>query len=156
MKNSDKSLARYLSVQAIYQRITSESNFEDVIKQFVDDNFKEVPISLDGEVILKKKIDLQYFKNIVLTFNKNEKLVFELINQNLSDNWSYQRLPNVLKAILISSVSEIISNPKISIGIITSEYIKLTESFFLDKESSFVNAFVSKVHSLKRNIENVE
>ena len=135
MKNSDKSYARYLLVQSLYQMITSKSKIAEVVIQLENNNFETIPLDFNDSNILKNKIDLKYFKNIVLIFSKNE-------------NWNYERLPNVLKAILISSVSEILANPEISIGIVTSEYIKLTESFFLGKESSFVNAFISKVYSL--------
>lgn len=156
MKNSDKSFARYLLVQAIYQQITSKSELKEVIDQFDDGEFKQIQLNFDDEFISKKKVDYKYFKDIIQTFSKNEKLVIELINQNISKNWNYERIPYVLKAILISSVSELITNPEISIGIITSEYIRLTESFFLDRESAFVNAFISKIYSSRSNIENVE
>ena len=148
MKNSDKSFARYLLVQSLYQMITSKSKIAEVVIQLENNNFETIPLDFNDSNILKNKIDLKYFKNIVFIFSKNEQLIFELIKTNLSKNWNYERLPNVLKAILISSVSEILANPEISIGIVTSEYIKLTESFFLGKESSFVNAFISKVYSL--------
>tara|TARA_B100000989_G_scaffold167127_1_gene124972 strand:+ start:8485 stop:8955 length:471 start_codon:yes stop_codon:yes gene_type:complete len=156
MKNSNKSFARYLLVQAIYQKITSKSELKEVIEQFDDGEFKQVQLNFDDEFVLKKKVDYKYFKDIIHTFSKNEKLVIDLINQNISKNWRFERIPYVLKAILISSVSEIITNPEISIGIITSEYIRLTESFFLDRESAFVNAFISKIYSSRTNIENVK
>lgn len=156
MKNSNKSFARYLLVQAIYQKITSKSELKEVIEQFDDGEFKQVQLNFDDEFVLKKKVDYKYFKAIIHTFSKNEKLIIDLINQNISKNWRFERIPYVLKAILISSVSEIITNPEISIGIITSEYIRLTESFFLDRESAFVNAFISKIYSSRTNIENVK
>ena len=135
MKNSDKSFARYLLVQSLYQMITSKSKIAEVVIQLENNNFETIPLDFNDSNILKNKIDLKYFKNIVLIFSKNEKLIFELIKTNLSKNWNYERLPNVLKAILISSVSEILANPEISIGIVTSEYIKLTESFFWEKKA---------------------
>ena len=41
-----------------------------------------------------------------------------------------------------------ILSPKLSIGIVATEYLKITECFFIEGESAFVNAIIEKVHSI--------
>ena len=68
-----------------------------------------------------------------------------------------EKLPILLNAILISAVSEIILSPKLSLGIVASEYISLTESFLeknqpkcsnfkcLQKSKSYSKEFNKKI-----------
>lgn len=146
-KNTNKSLARYLCVQATYQKILCKVTFKEVLKQFSSYDDKDIFFSFENS--FKKKnfeVDLNYFKKIIRNSDDNEKKIIELIEKNLSEKWKIERLPILLNAILISAVSEIILSPKLSLGIIASEYILLTETFFLENESSFVNAVISNIY----------
>jgi len=69
-----------------------------------------------------------------------------LIKKNLEKNWSIERLPKVSLAILRVAISEMITYPKTSIGIIVSEYLSLAESFDLENDSGFINAILDKIH----------
>ena len=131
-KNSNKSLARYLSVQAIYQKIISKISFEEILEQFEQKNNRDIFYSFENSKIKEKEIN-------------------ELIESNLSEKWKIERLPILLNAILISAVSEIILSPKLSLGVVASEYILLTESFFLEKESAFVNAVISNIYNKNKS-----
>ena len=64
----------------------------------------------------------------------------------LQSNWTVSRLPRILQAILKVAISEMISYPKTSMGIIVSEYLKLAESFSIEKENNFINAILDKIH----------
>lgn len=146
-KNSNKSLARYLCVQATYQKILSKETFSEVLKQFSSYDGKDIFFNFENS--FKKKnfvVDLNYFKKIIRNSDDNEKKIMEMIENNLSEKWQIERLPILLNAILISAVSEMILSPKLSLGIIASEYILLTETFFLENESSFVNAVISNIY----------
>ena len=58
MKNSDKSFARYLLVQSLYQMITSKSKIAEVVIQLENNNFETIPLDFNDSNILKNKIDL--------------------------------------------------------------------------------------------------
>ena len=47
-KNSNKSLARYLSVQAIYQKIISKISFEEILEQFEQKHNRDIFYSFDS------------------------------------------------------------------------------------------------------------
>ena len=53
-----------------------------------------------------------------------------------------------MHSIIIAAISEMILSPKLSIGIVATEYLKITECFFIEGESAFVNAIIEKVHSI--------
>ena len=147
-KNSNKSLARYLSVQAIYQKIISKISFEEILEQFEQKHNRDIFYSFENSLSkTQQPIDFKYFKQIIKNSKTKEKEINELIESNLSEKWKIERLPILLNAILISAVSEIILSPKLSLGVVASEYILLTESFFLEKESAFVNAVISNIYN---------
>ena len=145
-KNSNKSLARYLSVQATYQKIISKISFEEILEQFEQKHSRDIFYSFENSLSkTQQPIDFKYFEQIIKNSKIKEKEINELIESNLSEKWKIERLPILLNAILISAVSEIILSPKLSLGVVASEYILLTESFFLEKESAFVNAVISNI-----------
>ena len=147
-KKSNKSLARYRSVQAIYQKILSKITFEEILEQFDQKHNIDIFYSFENSLSqTQKSIDFEYFEQIIKNSKIKEKEINELIESNLSEKWKIERLPILLNAILISAVSEIILSPKLSLGVVASEYILLTESFFLEKESAFVNAVISNIYN---------
>ncbi len=150
-KNSNKSLARYLCVQAIYQKILSKTSFEEILEQFDRHNI-DIFYSFENSLSkTQQSIDFKYFEQIIKNSKIKEKEINELIKSNLSEKWKIERLPILLNAILISAVSEIILSPKLSLGVVASEYISLTESFFLEKESAFVNAVISNIYNKSKS-----
>ena len=151
-KNSNKSLARYLSVQAIYQKIISKISFEEILEQFEQKHNRDIFYSFENSLSkTQQPIDFKYFEQIIKNSKIKEKEINELIESNLSEKWKIERLPILLNAILISAVSEIILSPKLSLGVVASEYILLTESFFLEKESAFVNAVISNIYNKNKS-----
>ena len=151
-KNSNKSLARYLSVQAIYQKIISKISFEEILEQFEQKHNRDIFYSFENSLSkTQQPIDFKYFKQIIKNSKTKEKEINELIESNLSEKWKIERLPILLNAILISAVSEIILSPKLSLAVVASEYILLTESFFLEKESAFVNAVIENIYNKNKS-----
>ena len=147
MRNNSisKSLTRYAAIQALYN--LNYSKDLDDIKKFLTTN-KGFLIDSNFEINFKKtKMNKVFFLKIIDFIGKEKKIIDELINLNLSDGWSLSRLPKVQLAILRVAVAEMMTYPKTSIGIIISEYIMFTESFFTDKEFSFTNAILEKIYN---------
>ena len=140
-----KSLTRYAAIQALYN-FNYSKDLND-IKKFLTTN-KGFLIDSNFEINFKKtKMNKVFFLKIIDFIGKEKKIIDELINLNLSDGWSLSRLPKVQLAILRVAVAEMMTYPKTSIGIIISEYIMFTESFFTDKEFSFTNAILEKIYN---------
>ena len=87
-----------------------------------------------------------FFKTLLVTFNQEKNKVDGLIESNLQKNWNLKRIPVVLLSILRVAVTEMIVSKNTSIGIIASEYIMFTESFYTDNEYLFTNAILEKIY----------
>ena len=142
----NKSVTRFAIVQAIYCIKSLQLNELEILN-FFDGKNREFFSGLD-ESIEEKKIDKNLFSRIIRIQNDKKEFIEKLIDKNINKNWDIQRLPVILHSILIAAVSEMIVHPKLSLGIIVTEYLKITECFFLDGESAFVNAFIEKAHSI--------
>jgi transcription termination factor NusB len=92
------------------------------------------------------KLNKNFLKTLLVTFNQEKNKVDGLIESNLQKNWNLKRIPVVLLSILRVAVTEMIVSKNTSIGIIASEYIMFTESFYTDNEYLFTNAILEKIY----------
>ena len=146
MKNNSlsKSFTRYAAIQALYNFNFSE-NLDDIKKYLTAEQVFFIDSNL--EVNFKKtKMNKNFFLKILDFFYKEKDKIDGFINLNLSKGWSLERLPKVQLAILRVAITEMMIYPKTSVGIIISEYIMFTESFYTKKECSFTNAILEKIY----------
>ena len=139
-----KTLARYLVVQATFSQSFGLEKHE-IEKSFVKNNDLNFHTDFEGK-FKEDKFDEIFFQTIFDNVFHNEETINGLISDNLSEGWSFSRLPKVLQALLRVAIAEMISYPKTSTGIIISEYLKLAESFNIGKENNFINAILDKIH----------
>ena len=112
---------------------------------------KDIKFFIDMQTgINKEKYDKKFFLKIYDNVFEKEELINKLINKFLRNDWSISRLPKILHAILKAAISEMISFPKTSIGIIISEYLIIAESFSIENENKFINAILDNVN---KNLE---
>ena len=149
MNNNQRSLSRYLAVQAIYQVNETNITCDEILSQFDKHHLKNICFDFQNsfEGILLKA-DKNYFRNIIENYFLNKNKINELITRNLSKNWKIDRLPKVLQSIIKVSIVEMMISPNLSLAIIASEYVILAESFFSKNESSFINAFIEKIYKI--------
>ena len=141
------SLARYLSIQAMYKYVETGQNLEEILIEF--NSFHLTNVIFDFENSYEKSdlhVDKNYFNLLIKTYQNKRIKINKLIESNLKDDWTIVRLPKVVQAIIKIAVAEMLEFPKLSIKIIASEYIILTESFFSKNESSFVNGLIQSIH----------
>ena len=141
------SLARYLSIQAMYKYIETGQNLEEILSEF--NSFHVKNVIFDFENSYEKSdlyVDKNYFNSLIKTYQNKRIKIDKLIESNLKDDWTIIRLPKVVQAIIKIAVAEMLEFPKLSIKIIASEYIILTESFFSKNESSFVNGLIQSIY----------
>ena len=143
-KVSSKTFSRYVAIQALYNS-NYQNDYEQIKKYFLDTN--EFELQFDFKVNLHSyKLNKIFLKTLLLTFNEERNKVDSLIESNLENNWNLNRLPKVLLSILRVAVTEMIISKNTSIGIIASEYIMFTESFYTEKEYLFTNAILEKIY----------
>ena len=139
-----KSLSRYLAVQAIFNQSFGFDK-KKIEQDFFDQNDSKFNIDLECELDIKK-FNKIFFKKIFNNVFEKEEYIYDLISKNLESSWTLSRLPKVLQAILKVAISEMITYPRTSIGIIITEYLMLAESFSIEKETNFINAILDKIH----------
>ena len=143
-KVSPKTCSRYVAIQALYNS-NYQNDYEMVKNYFLDaSKFK---LEFDFKITSQKyKLNKNFLKTLLVTFNEEKNKVDSLIESNLEKDWNLKRLPIVLLSILRVAVTEMIISRNTSIGIIASEYIMFTESFYTEKEYVFTNAILEKIY----------
>ena len=140
---SPKTFPRYVAIQALYNS-SFQNDYEIIKNDFLDTN--EFKLQFDFKMNLHRyKLNKNFLKTLLVTFNQEKNKVDGLIESNLQKNWNLKRIPVVLLSILRVAVTEMIVSKNTSIGIIASEYIMFTESFFTDNEYLFTNAILEKI-----------
>ena len=143
-KVSSKTFSRYVAIQALYNS-SYQNDYEQIKKYFLDTN--EFELQFDFKINLHRyKLNKIFLKALLITFNEERNKVDSLIKSNLENNWNLNRLPKVLLSILRVAVTEMIISKNTSIGIIASEYIMFTESFYTESEYLFTNAILEKIY----------
>jgi len=143
-KVSPKTCSRYVAIQALYN--SNYQNDYEVVKNYFLDTSK-FKLEFDFKITSQKyKLNKNFLKTLLLTFHQEKNKVDSLIESNLEKDWNLKRLPIVLLSILRVAVTEMIISRNTSIGIIASEYIMFTESFYTEKEYVFTNAILEKIY----------
>lgn len=97
---------------------------------------------LDGSQIEHQSEDTtNYLLGVLTNYNNTKELVIPLI----SSAWSWERLPNIIKAILISCTYEI-AYKITEKSIVISEGIEMVREFLPVWDTAFINALLDKVN----------
>ena len=141
---SPKTFSRYVAIQALYNS-NYQNDYETIKNYFLEAS--EFKLHFDFKMNLHRyKLNKNFLKTLLETFNQEKNKVDGLIESNLQKNWNLKRIPVVLLSILRVAVTEMIISKNTSIGIIASEYIMFTESFYTDNEYLFTNAILEKIY----------
>tara|TARA_B100000073_G_scaffold69811_1_gene51621 strand:+ start:700 stop:1125 length:426 start_codon:yes stop_codon:yes gene_type:complete len=135
-----KSLQRILAVQLLYQSSinNNDGNFD------IDEILKQSIETKDFDK-LKKKSNLNFTKKIYSGVFLNNKSIDEDIILALGSSHNFRKFENLLKFILRAAVFELKYGEQLSKNIIISEYLKVTDSFYSNKEASLVNGILDNV-----------
>ena len=136
--SDNKSAARLLAVQALYQISLTQKKYEYVLKEFVA--FR----------IEKRKVDVKLFKMILVGVSKDGKNIDKKISALIKDDWSMGRIEPVVLSILRSGIFELGEQKDSLKKVIMNEYINIAHSFFNGKEPAFINAILDKVTKEKK------
>lgn len=144
--HKNKSLSRYLCVQAVYQMAMTDKSFNEILEEFLNFHLNDIALDFEKKIKVKNyKVDKSYFIKLCKNYDTKKELIKSLIESNIGKSWTIERLPRVLSSIIEVSVSEMMISPNLTLGIVASEYIILTETFCSENESSFVNALIENI-----------
>ncbi|MBX3486990.1 MAG: transcription antitermination factor NusB [Candidatus Paracaedibacteraceae bacterium] len=137
-----RSAARLGAVQALYQLEMEPSDSRVAINQFLNTRFKS------PDQYFMKNPDLNLFEALVTGWHSNADHIDGLISQILSKDWPFERIENVLRAILRCGTCELESFPDTPKAVIINEYVNLTKTFYDGQEPGFINASLDRLAQL--------
>jgi len=133
-------MARLAAIQAIYQQKITGMDAGDVVVQFKQHHFNKSMDDID-----LGSLDRELFNDLVMGANTRLTDIDGIIQSNLAEGWSIERLDIVLLSILRCAIYELWCRTDIPVKVTIDEYVNLTADFYDQKEPNFVNGLLDKV-----------
>ena len=128
-------VARIFAIQATFEHLSrNDETVEEILDYYINIRSNEMD---------KVSLDMDYFSQLFLHTCNNREVITQIIENNLSQNWKIERVDQLLLAILMVGIADIMLK-KFNNNLIISEYIRITEGFFSQKECNFVNKILDK------------
>lgn len=131
----------------------------NVNKVFEDDLFHDL---FDYEEFESQKKNLIYEEQmkIISSIEKNYDLLKKLIAKYIREDWIWNRIDPLIRAILLVACIELW---KLDLGIVSNEYVAISKDFIPDDKSyKFINKMIDNIgreyeqYKTKRNQESVK
>ena len=140
---AQRSVARLLAVQAVYQMIKeAPKNADSLIKEFLD---HRTGIDSEGDEIVSP--DKGHFIALIRGVTDHAKQLGDIIIANRGKDGDIEP---ILKAILLCGTFELMMLQDIDAPIIISDYVHVTEAFYEGKETKLVNAVLDSISKSAR------
>ena len=133
-----KTGSRICSTQVLYGLAFENNDVNFIIDTFLDNYLFFILKKLNI-----KEIDIDLFKSVIFGVLKNKDAIDVLISDNLSINWSFDRLSLTEKIILRSATYELCFDKSFKKVTIINEYISIMTAFGGDP--NFTNAILEKI-----------
>lgn len=145
-----KAVARLACVQILYAHDINSSNRKynfvtrDVIKLYHSGDMRnELDIPKDRELL---EPDEKFLIRLIDKIKENIEIIDKVITENLSANWSLDRIGQLFRAILRSAISEILFFPDVPTKAIINEYVSIGKSLVnKDQEIGFLNGMIDNI-----------
>ena len=142
---SRRGAARLAAVQALYQMELSGGSAEAVIEEFLRHRLHE---DLDGLTL--DDLDQALFRNLIRGVAKESEQLDDILSAVLAEDWPIDRLERILRVILQAGTFELEHHEATPARVIITEYVALTEDFFLGKESAMANGVLDRLARVLR------
>lgn len=164
------SSARLAAVQALYALDVEEDQgsserpdsgrVESIVRAFMDGSLGSVamldvpdPMGLFDPTEERTELappDGELFCQLVRGTAHDLKRVDDVVKSALSNDWPWDRLEALLRAILRVAVFELMERPKTPVRVVIKEYVDLTASFYSGPERGMVNAVLDRLARVLR------
>jgi len=130
-----KHQTRFLAIKGLYWRDVNQDPM--AIEEMIDTLMAE-----EDEI---KEVDIPLFTALIGYVRQEQAEYDALIQNNMSKDWKFERLGQVLLAILRAAIAELKHFPDTPFKVVIDEYASLTAYFCDDKEVAFVNAILQSL-----------
>jgi N utilization substance protein B len=128
--NATRHNARHYALQAMYQWHMTDASITDIENEFL-------------QLHVEKKIDLEYFKELIHGIPENQEAIDNNIKPYLSR--SMRDIDPVELAVLRLATYELMKRPDIPYRVIINEALELTKKFGSVDGYKFVNGVLDKI-----------
>jgi N utilization substance protein B len=142
---SARHFARIAAVQAVYQIEQNPDDKMDVVRQFLQNRFRE---DFKGST----EPDTQLFITIVECLQKNLNQFDEIISEYLSEGWALTRLPSLARAVLRCAAYELSSELAVPVPVILNEYAEVAKGFLDQKDVNFIHGVLHNIAEKLRSL----
>ena len=133
-----KTASRICAVQVLYESSFSLKNIKSVINSFFENYLGNILIEMNI-----KKIDEDLFNIIVNGVNNNISKIDKIIINNLSENWSIDRLSKTELSVFRLAIFELLFHKNFTKKTIINEYISIFEVF--GGNANFANGILENI-----------
>lgn len=135
-----RSAARLAAVQALYQIDHSGTPGDQVLSEFLEFRLGD---SFDTEQDVAPHKNL--FTEIVNGVGTHAGVIDEGIAEALSNEWTFERIEFILRAILRAGVYELQSRIDTPARVIITEYVDVAHAFYDGPEPGMVNGMLDRI-----------
>lgn len=125
--------ARICAVQALYQALLMGRDVADISKEF------------ELARLGRRKADKKLFGLISGEAGEGKDRYFTMIKSSLREDWPWERLDNVLKALLWAGLAEMTANSAVGLPVVVNEYVNISKGFLPPEQVGFVNRTLDAV-----------
>lgn len=136
-----KSESRIAAIEALYSieiskwEKTTEEALKDITLYYK--NYGKKTNNVD--------FNQKFLKTLLYKTLDNKEEIDQIIINNLSENWNYNRIGFVSRCILRIAVFEIKYTPQTPLKVIIDEYTNIAATFFDEKDIGFINGILDKI-----------
>ena len=146
-----RSTARLIAVQALYEIEMAGASTDTVLRQFMDRRWGRRSEEEGGAPLVEP--DIQWL--VVLVHGVAERLdeLDEAIEGALDKSRPLERLEVLLRAILRAGTYELLSQTDVPARVVINEYMNIAHAFFAGKEPNLVNGVLDRLAHVLRQEE---
>ena len=142
MNNKLKSKTRLAAIQLVSQHLINNQDIE-YIKDDFDKYYRNTIIDEGSEKI---EYNLSFLSKLIFYFKITDfKILSKEINSKIKFDRKFEKWDNIIKAIILISISEIRNSSKEKIKIILNDYIEISKSFVNINETKLINSILDKL-----------
>lgn len=134
-------VSRIAFVQSVYQFEQTEVPLSQIASQFLTYHFPDKQRSHPERQPANEDFYLELIRGLELHLDEIDNLIV----QNLTEEWSFDRIISIMKAVLRCSLYELKHQPLIPHPVVINEYVEITKMFADDKDVKFINAILDKL-----------
>lgn len=131
---------RELAFRLIYSTEIQKNMDEEQVELFLQENG------------IEKKEEVEYIKQVFTGIKENKKEILSLIENNLKEKWSVDRISKIDFAILEVAIFELIFS-KLPYKVVINEAVELAKKYGDDNSKSFVNGILASIVKEKKIAE---